>query len=249
MPNLTPEQVSQYRRDGFLIVPRVFTPQECQGWIDHFMAIHDGRIINAGFKDRDPNDWGRWHNAHFHEDVALQLLIHPKLRQLLVDATGGPADGIQTMYFWKGSEQPRHQDQYYLPACFSTWIALQDVGPENGTIWVQVGSHRKRLLAREDFKQPNGELMPMFGKHYDDAVDAQFAANGLPEMPVVAKQGDVVIFDGVLIHRGGPVGVPGSFRHVMANHYVPHAYAGLNYEGYPRIAFDGTRRLTIKQPA
>src|SRR5690349_6786500 len=143
MPTLSRDLVNQYRRDGFVIVPRVFTPDECRGWIDHFMAIHDGRIENAGFKGRDPSDWSRWHNAHFHDDVALRLLIHPELKQPLEEATGGAVDGIQTMYFWKGSEQSRHQDQYYLPACFSAWVALQDVGPDNGTIWVQVGSHRR----------------------------------------------------------------------------------------------------------
>ena len=66
----------------------------------------------------------------------------------------------------------------------------------------------------------------------------------LPETPVIASKGSVVIFDGRLIHRGGPVGVPGSWRHVMANHYIPHGFTGWPYKGWPRISADSRRRCT-----
>lgn len=239
---LTAEQKLEYEADGCTVLRGVFSPAECDAYIAHFMDVHAERISFPGVESRRPDDWGRWHNAHHHDPVALELLLHPRLRQPLEDLIDAEVDGIQTMYFWKGSEQTRHQDRYYIPECFSAWIALMDVSPENGTLYVQKGSHRGRLLTMQDFRQPNGEPMPMFGRHYDDAVDALSAENGLPESPVRVGKGDVLLFHGKLIHRGGPILRAGSFRHVMANHYIPHASRPPGFDDYPRYGFDGSRR-------
>src|SRR6185503_18248296 len=141
---LTSEQKSQYADDGFTVLRGLFTAAECDEVIDHMMAVHDGRLKIEGYEPK-PDEWERWFNPHLIDPFALNLLIHPKLRRPLEDCVNGKVDGIQTMYFWKGSEQPRHQDQYYLPTCFSAWMAMVDVGPDNGTIYVQRGSNKKKL--------------------------------------------------------------------------------------------------------
>jgi hypothetical protein len=243
MAGLTSAQKAQYESDGYVLVEGVFTPDECDAVVDTMMALHAGRRRLEGFKPRQPDDWGRTHNQHLYDLVAMELLLHPRLREPLRDCMNDEPDGVQTMYFWKGSQQRRHQDQYYLPGCMAAWVAFQDVSPENGTIFVQPGSHRGRLLRQEDFVSKDDVPAPLFGQHYDDAVDALFERNGLPELPVIAKKGDVVFFHGVLIHRGGPITDSGAFRHVIANHYIPRGFTGWPYSGWPRIAFDGTRRL------
>ena len=53
---------------------------------------------------------------------------------------------------------------------------------------------------------------------------------------------DVLLFHGALIHRGGPIGKPGSLRHVMANHYIPYHFEGWPYKDWPRYSFDGEKR-------
>ena len=45
---------------------------------------------------------------------------------------------VQAMYFYQGSDQDRHQDQYYLPECISAWMALEPTSPQNGTVWVRL---------------------------------------------------------------------------------------------------------------
>ena len=46
--------------------------------------------------------------------------------------------------------QPLHQDEAYIPtrdqSLMATWIALDDVSPENGTLRVIPGSHSKRII-------------------------------------------------------------------------------------------------------
>ena len=61
---------------------------------------------------------------------------------------------------------------------------------------------------------------------------------------VRVKRGDVVFFDGVLVHRGGPIGQPGSFRHVLANHYIARDFNDWPHVRWPRVAFDGSERFT-----
>jgi hypothetical protein len=243
---LSSAQKKAYDRDGFVILPKVFTHAECDKTIQHMFDIQSGKVPLAGYDpSKNPEMAGRLFNPHHTDALSLHLLLHPRLRKPLEDAIDDQrVDAVQTMYFFKGSQQARHQDQYYLPGCFSAWCAQTDVGPDNGTIWVQVGSHKGRLITQKDMVNEKGEPLGTFGKHYDDAVQAEFEKNGMPEVPVEAKKGDVVIFDGKLIHRGGPIGVPGSFRHVMANHYIPYDFDGWPYADWLRYSFDDEKRLT-----
>lgn len=246
---LSDNQMLAYRRDGFVLLPGVFTHAECDAVVSHMMDLAHKQKALAGMPmiDTSKANWGRTHNQHLYDPVAMDLLLHPKLRAPLESICGGRVDGVQTMYFWQGSEQRRHQDQYYLPGCFSAWCALCDVTPDNGTLFVQPGSHQRKLVTRDDLpRKADGSQADVFGEHYNNAVDELFEANGLPEVPVIARKGDVVLFDGKLIHRGGPIGKPGpnTFRHVMANHYIPYDFEGWPYQGWPRFSFDGEKRFT-----
>ena len=72
--------------------------------------------------------------------------------------------------------------------------------------------------------------------------------NELPEVAVEASKGDVVFFDGRLIHRGGPILEPGAFRHSFACHYIPQSFNPWPYEALPRlrISFDRVCRFTTR---
>jgi phytanoyl-CoA hydroxylase len=204
--------------------------------------LHAGRTQLDGFELRRPggdNEWGRTHNQHVYDPLALEYLVLPCLRAPLRDCLNDEAEGIQTMYFWKGSEQRRHQDQYYLPGCMSAWLAFIDVSRDNGTIQVQPGSHRQRLLTKHDFA-PGGEFE---GWDYNDAVDAQFERNEVQEVPVEVPKGSVVFFHGVLVHRGGDILEPGSDRHVLANHYIARGFDDWPHRSWTRHDFDGGARL------
>ena len=214
---LSLDQKDEYQQNGYTIQSGVFSKSECDQFINYMMDLHADRQQLEGFTAREGDEWGRTHNQHNYDPVAMKWLIDARLYQPLYDCLDAEPDGIQTMYFWKGSEQRRHQDQFYLPGCISAWIALQDVNKKNGTIYVQPGSHRHRLVTHHDF-EAGAEFE---GVEYNDAVDLQFEKNNLSEITVEVSTGDVVYFHGVLVHRGGPIIEQDSFRHVLANHYIP----------------------------
>ena len=80
------------------------------------------------------------------------------------------------------------------------------------------------------------------GWDYNEAVDALFERNAVEEVAVEVRQGDVVFFDGVLVHRGGPILAPGSFRHALANHYIAYGLQEWPHVRWPRVGFDGGER-------
>jgi phytanoyl-CoA hydroxylase len=254
MQGLTEAQRSAYDAQGFVAIPGLLSSGECDRFVEHMFDLHAGRTKLEGFELRVPNsanEWGRTHNQHVYDPLALDYLRLPQLQAPLRDCLGDKAEGIQTMYFWQGSEQRRHQDQFYLPGCMSAWLAFVDVGPQNGTIWVQPGSHKQRLLTKADFAEA-GEF---FEWDYNDGVDEQYRRNQADhqpdnqargqvadEMPVEVSKGSVVFFNGGLIHRGGEILQPGSERHVLANHYIAQGFDDWPHTSWTRYAFDGSAR-------
>ena len=100
----------------------------------------------------------------------------------------------------------------------------------------------RRILERTKTAKPG----PWYGWQHEDAFDALFERNELPEVAVEASKGDVVFFHGRLIHRGGPILEPGAFRHSFACHYIPQSFNPWPYEELPRlrISFDRVCRFT-----
>ena len=248
-------QKAQYEQDGYTILKGLFDPDECDRFIDHMMDLHEGREKMDGFQFadamsfalRNADDWSRTRNQHLFDPMAMAWMLDPRLRQPLRTCLDDEPDAIQTMYFYKGSEQRRHQDAFHVPGCVSAWIALQNIDERNGSIHIQPGSHRGPILDKEDLREDaDGVRGPWYGWNNEDAFDALFERNGFPEIAVEAAKGDTVLFHGRLIHRGGPIREPDSFRHVLACHYIPYSLNPWPYEVAPRMrfSFDGASRFT-----
>ena len=237
----------EYERDGYTIIRGGFAADECDGFVAYMMDLQAGRTSVEGYPARQPDDWDRLISRSLHHPAGLAWMLDARLRQPLRTFLGEEPDGVQSMYFYKGSEQRRHQDAFFLPGCMSAWVALQEVGAGNGSIHIQVGSHKRELIEKPHFRRDEkGVPGPWHGWSQDDAFDALFERNGLPEIAVEAAKGDVVFFNGRLIHRGGPIVDEGSFRHSWAGHYIPRSYNPWPYEDRPRlrVSFDGVCRFT-----
>ncbi len=246
-PEITDAHRDQFARDGYTKVEGGFAPDECDRFINYMLDLQAGRTTIEGYSPRGPDDWDRLISCALHHPLGLSWMIDPRLRVPLRTFLGEEPDGVQSMYLFKGSEQRRHQDAYHLPGCMSAWVALQKVGAHNGTIHVQVGSHAGSLIEKKDFREDEHRDRGVWhGWDPEDAFDALFERNGLPEIAVEADKGDIVFFDGRIIHRGGPILEAGSFRHSWVGHYIPRTFNPWPYEAAPRlrVSFDGVCRFT-----
>ena len=244
---LTAEQKDRYRRDGYLVLERVFAGEECRRFARHVDDLSAGRKHLDGFGQQE-NYGRRTFNQHLYDPFALQFLIDDRLHRPLADCFEDEPEAIQTMHFFAGSEHPLHQDQYYLPDCMSAWIAMVDVDQDNGPLVVQPGSHKGRLVTRSDARhelQPGETYLEQQHGRYFPLVREVFRDNGREQAQVLVNQGDVVLFHGRLIHGGAPVRRPGTPRHALACHYIPHGSENWDRD-WPRISFDGTRRVRYR---
>ncbi len=241
---LTSEQYTFYLTNGYVILDSVFTQEECQSFVYHMEELSAGRKKLSGFFQQDKYG-NRTFNQHLYDPIVLDFLIDIRLHRPLSVCFGDEPEAIQTMHFYEGSEHPLHQDQYYLPDCMSAWIAMVDVDEYNGPLIVQPGSHKGWLVTKSDVPmtlQPDETYEQQQTNRYFPEVEKVMIENGVNLIQVMVKQGDVVLFDGKLIHGGAPVLKPGTRRHALACHYIP--YQSENWErDWHRISFDGSRRI------
>ena len=245
---LTPVQKTFYQENGYVVLEGVLSEEECQRFVAHMEDLHTGRKHLEGFFQQDKYG-ARTFNQHLYDPRVLDLLIDARLHKPLTDCFGGEPEGIQTMHFYEGSEHPFHQDQYYLPDCMSAWIAMVGVDEENGPLLVQPGSHKGRLVTKKDVPMvllPGETYELQQHNRYFPAVKQAFQENGIDAVQVKVNAGDVILFDGKLIHGGAQILKPGTRRHALACHYIP--YASENWErDWPRFSFNGNKRIHYQQ--
>ena len=201
------ELAQRYVDDGYVVVPGVVDPstvEEVCADLDRF-AAGDYPVSNAGELDLAAGLLAV-HFPHWVSPVARSLATHPGLAEVLGRITGahlphwdGRVKCMQTMLFAKPPGFPGqawHQDERFIPtrdrSLVGAWIALDDADAANGCLRVIPGSHR------------DGRIWP-FRPHDDpaeyDPTDEAYGFDDATETLVEVRSGDVVFFNGYLLHR------------------------------------------------
>ncbi len=239
--DLTAEQMRQYEKKGYVILEGIFQADECDDYRQRMIDLEEGRSTLEGFTITPR--YHRTMNQHFYDPECESWLVDSRLQKPLEDLAGGKVDGIQTMHFFLGPAVESHQDQYYLPECLAAWIPFEDVSEANGTIYVEPGSHKRRLVTKKDVPKPEEMDYSTHQKEdYFPAVEIVSQENNLEREYVVMNKGDVCFFHGRLIHGGDEPTDPESTRHVLACHYIPYESEEWD-RAWPRVSFDGHRRI------
>lgn len=182
-----------FKRDGYVRVPGLYTPEECSGWkartIQRMQAdgsIDDPSGVSVWMHDQ-LDDYDRERMQDPRVVAALQQLIGPAVEFLSVKAVFKNASTVF------GS--PWHQDWHYWGGTpkISVWIALDEATPQNGCLKVIPGSHN--------------QVCHMGGDGGDIGFVHRARDEDLPDLPVVtldAAQGDAVIFHDLLLHSSHP---------------------------------------------
>ena len=244
---LMPAHIEEFGRDGYTVVRGAWSAEECDEFVDYMLDLQAGRKQVLHYDPRDADDWERIIYRSHLEPYALQWMVDTRLREPLTTLLGGEPECMQGMYNFKGTEQRWHQDEYHLPGCIGVWSALVDVNASNGTLQVQVGSHKGPAADKKDFRaDENGKPGRWQGWEHEDVFDEFVKLNGMPEVSLEAEKGDLIFFHRRIIHRGGPILEAGSFRHSFVSHYIPMSYDPWPYEAAPRlrVSFDRVCRFT-----
>jgi ectoine hydroxylase-related dioxygenase (phytanoyl-CoA dioxygenase family) len=238
---LTEAHVQFYQGNGYVVVPAVFSPQETASYRDHFMELRrqprpgDDTGIDIGGDDPIKR-YPRMIKPHRWDVASLQWMLDPRLNVCLTGLLGREPYAVQTMVYFKppGSRgQALHQDNYYLRVqpgtCMAAWMALDACDEANGCLQVVPGSHTWPILCTEvadtqvSFTDVTVPLPP-----------------GYVPRPVLMDAGDVLFFNGSIVHGSFPNTTTDRFRRALIGHYIEGDSAAVSKGYQPAYRMDGT---------
>lgn len=248
--NLSPEALADFRRNGFLVLRGFYAPDEVAAIREAFMAEAENgpveglsEIKHGGGEHYDRSDplafYPRMMMPHTHEEKAIgraakRYLLDPRLHSVLSAMFADEPLAAQTMFYFKPAGargQALHQDNFYLRVkpgtCIAAWLAVDDADAENGGMVVVPGSNNMDIACPE-----KADASQFF------TSDLVKVPEGLREEAVTLQAGDVLFFNGSVIHGSYPNSSRDRFRRSLIAHYVPKSSEEVAH-WYGTMAFNG----------
>ncbi len=237
-----PADREQFAHQGYLVARGLFSAAEVARYRDHFMALRAAGVYPGDYAGTDPqnNDplrrYPRMIHMHRWDTLSLAWLLDRRLNAWLTALLGCEPFAVQTMFYFKppgARGQALHQDQFFLRAapgtCMAAWLALDRCDEANGCMQVVPGSHGWPLLCTEQ-----ADTTASF-------VDVTVTLPpGTPTRPVLMEPGDVLFFNGALVHGSLPNTTVDRFRRSLIGHYVTGEATQVAAFYHPALRMDGT---------
>lgn len=190
---LTGEEVAQYQRDGYVIVPDLLSAADAVAWKAQLKARlqEEGNLaIPSGVRvwmSDNMDGYSRDQLQSARMVAILQQLVGPSVEFLSYKAVFKNA---QTAF-----SSPWHQDWAYWQGSpkISVWIALDDATPENGCLRLIPGSQRD-VIEMKEVEDVKGFVRRI--------TDDQVA--GMPIVTAPVPRGAGIFFHDLLLHASCP---------------------------------------------
>ncbi|MEU5292905.1 phytanoyl-CoA dioxygenase family protein [Streptomyces umbrinus] len=235
--------VRRFEEDGFTVARGLFAPAEIDALCAEFAALHARGPVPGHFEPRATGTTGpadplhvypRVMNPHRINDLALRHLLEPRLRVILELLLGEEVLAAQSMFYFKppgARGQALHQDNFYLRVepgtCVAAWVACDLIDRENGGLEVVPGTHRMDVFCPEEADEGVS-----FAREYVPPPP------GLAPVPVDMEPGDVLFFNGSLVHGSQPNHSADRFRRSYIGHYVGRSAERIGRH-YPTLTMSG----------
>ena len=190
---LTPAQVEQYQRDGYVVVQNLFDEAAVSEW----KTILKARMAEEG-KSNEPSGVRVW-MADSMDAYTRDSVQAPKVVAILQQLLGPNVEFLSMKAVFKNAQttfnSPWHQDWFYWQGSnkISIWIALDDATPENGCLRLVPGSQH------QVFNMATVEDVHGFNRRVTDE-DLQ----GWPIETLPVQRGDAVFFHDLALHGSCP---------------------------------------------
>ncbi|GAB4458624.1 MAG: phytanoyl-CoA dioxygenase family protein [Armatimonadaceae bacterium] len=241
---------TDFENDGYAVARGLFTADEVGEIRETFME--EGKngpveglsdMFRGKFAPGDPlSFYPRMMHPHRHPNkpigqVALRYMLHPKIYEPLKRLMNDEPAAAQSMFYFKPAGargQELHQDNFYLrvapDTCYAMWLAIDDADEENGTMMVVPGTHNMDIVCPE-------KADPTLS--FSDAYVAP--PSGKEPVLVPLQAGDVLFFNGSLIHGSRPNRSQDRFRRAFICHYLPASSVELSRWYTEPLLFDGSQ--------
>jgi ectoine hydroxylase-related dioxygenase (phytanoyl-CoA dioxygenase family) len=233
--------------NGYAVARGLFTPAEVAEIRETFMAQASNGPVeglsDGHHKACSPDDplafYPRMMHPHKHPDkpvgpLSVRYMLDARVGQVLQSLMEDEPLAAQSMFYFKppgARGQDLHQDNFYLRVapgtCCAAWTAIDDADAENGGMMVVPGSDKADVVCPEK-SDPTVSF-----------TDAHVPVpEGLRPEVVPLKAGDVLFFNGSVIHGSTPNTSKDRFRRAFICHYLPrqstelaHWYSSLRFSG------------------
>jgi ectoine hydroxylase-related dioxygenase (phytanoyl-CoA dioxygenase family) len=221
--DLTEAELSQYREQGYVIVRGLFGAEDVALLKEHFMAMH----ANPPRPHYEHKSWAeangdplqvypRIMHPHRFDEVGKRYLLDPRVWQVLRQLLGAEPIAAQSMFYFKPAGargQALHQDNFYLlvrpGTCIAAWTALDPCDSENGGLTVVPRTQHLEVKCPAE-----ADLSQSFVNQYVAPPP------GCEVVPADMAPGDVLFFNGNVIHGSGPNRSRDRFRRSFICHYL-----------------------------
>jgi len=208
-----------FNKNGYLILNQFFNDAQ----IDKVNSEVD-RIVAGGKKK-----FAHRHKLMFaidESDFLMNIGKDPELQTILNTLLGDKAVLFQSINFDYGSEQATHSDSihmttYPLGGLIAIWIALEDIGPDQGPLHYYPGSQNLAYYLNEDYDNTGTDwsLGDKGYKAYEEMIAGKIRESGIEKVNFMAKKGDVLIWHANLFHGGNMQTNKSKTRKSMVMHY------------------------------
>ncbi|NIK79522.1 ectoine hydroxylase-related dioxygenase (phytanoyl-CoA dioxygenase family) [Paenibacillus castaneae] len=239
---LSQEQKQQFQEQGYLIVKSLFTTEQLTEIEETFEQISHQTIPgyfepSLELEETDPlKRYPRVMHPHRFNETAKKYMLHAPVLDILADLYEEEALAAQSMFYYKppGSRgQALHQDNFYLQVepgnCIAAWTAVDAANEENGGLLIVPKTNDYDIVC-PDLADSNES----FTTHYvkppkDEKV-----------VPAIMDKGDVLFFNGNLIHGSYRNKTKDQFRRAFICHYANESASKISHFYKPLYRADGT---------
>jgi phytanoyl-CoA hydroxylase len=240
-----------FDRDGFAVARQLFTQADVDVIRDTFMELAKNGPVEGISEFRhwqsqayDPADplakFPRMMHPHRHAElsvgpVAKKYLLDARLHGILKTLFRDEPLAVQSMFYFKppgARGQDLHQDNFYLRVkpgtCLAAWVAIDDADEENGGMVCVPNTANLDVACPE-----KSDATRFFTTEHVEPPP------GTQPVPVNLKAGDVLFFNGSVIHGSYPNTSKTRFRRSLIFHYVPLTSQELSSGYVNPMTFDG----------
>lgn len=218
MDLMTAAQRDFFEDNGFLILDSGIEPEV----LDRALSDLDDVWESGTTRDVTYLDGNRvqdaWRVSGAVREIATRRFVLDALRELYNNAKPLP---FQTLNFRAGTEQMVHADSIHFNSepygmMCGVWLALEDVGPDQGPLVYYPGSQK---MPEQNFPELGLDLERHDYSDYEKVVESMLTQ--LPVKPVYGhiKRGQMLIWSAGLLHGGSPQIDKRLSRHSQVTHY------------------------------